>query len=1034
MFRKLFNRKLSYLAAMLMSVPASAAVVNDLGGDIELYVKHNVQNTETPRVMILFDTSGSMMWSVADGSSCGYDDDENQYIECSDSRLSVAKTAIIDLIDSSPDIDFGLMRFRNSSGSGGYVLSALGTAHATIKSKINAIVADGSTPLSETAYETYLYLSGGNMKYGDNVSSSWRDTSVDNGSSYTAAFTPETDVDGTAILRCDNTINVIMMTDGDPTSDTGVNDEIKALFPANDQPTSIATYQGYENYLHGLAKYMANNDLYAATPAVEETARTYTIAFGTGMSTQGKALLEEAAKQGLGTYLPAEDATALSTALKKTLEKIREVNDTFTSPSVASSQSDRTQSLDSVYYAMFYPKTSARWPGNVKKLQLVGDKVVDLDKADAIDSGGAIVENAKTFWLPTDELPDGNVVAKGGVNLHLSSRSFSKVYTDVGTGTPMPKFNKTNAKIGAGGTNAALATHMGIAKAQTLDYINWSRGIDIEKTAETGSTVKRTDILGDPLHSKPAAINYGDGATYLLFGTNAGYVHMFKDSGNTVKEMWAFIPYELYPIIKPLKENTAETKVYGMDLTPTIYFDDADGNGVVDTGDKVWAFFGMRRGGRSYYAFDITTPSSPTLLWANPITPSSSGMSNLGFTFSEPTVTFIDVDGYKDKPLLVFGGGYDKGKDNIAKTDDSMGNAIYIVDAETGTLVWSLSPGATGGTNTNFPGKHSVPGSIAVLDSDYDGYTDRLYAADTNGSVWRVDMPGSDPQSSDDPWTVFELAYLGGATKATDRRFFYQPEVARTYFSRVTTTDRTDANGTVTSITRQETPYEAVVIGSGNRAKPSDTEAANFLYMIRDENVITKSFDDVSSVPAKITQDKLMDMDETTFGSLLTDAAAFAKKEAEYGGFNGWKYSLATAEKALAKPAIIGGVAYFPTFTPSPDASANQCSLSGGTGSIYAFHLHYGVKVYDTLKIDAGDRIPPTPQMVFNNNADGDSQFLLIGIGGGEQSGVIKAKSIEDSAVPRDKDGDGTLDLIGSFAGFKTHRSYIFREESNKVN
>ena len=82
--------------------------------DIELYVNYDIEVTEKPRVLIIFDTSGSMAWSVVDGDDCGryssgpYDGD---YIPCSDSRIGVAQSAISGLVSSNPAIEFGLMRF-----------------------------------------------------------------------------------------------------------------------------------------------------------------------------------------------------------------------------------------------------------------------------------------------------------------------------------------------------------------------------------------------------------------------------------------------------------------------------------------------------------------------------------------------------------------------------------------------------------------------------------------------------------------------------------------------------------------------------------------------------------------------------------------------------------------------------------------------------------------------------------------------------------------------------------------------------------
>ncbi len=101
------------------------------------------------------------------------------------------------------------------------------------------------------------------------------------------------------------------------------------------------------------------------------------------------------------------------------------------------------------------------------------------------------------------------------------------------------------------------------------------------------------------------------------------------------------------------------------------------------------------------YAMDISDPDSPSLLWR--IDETSSGFAELGQTWSVPAVTRIP--GYRDgngipKPVLVFGAGYDTDKDSqdIA-TADTMGRGIFIVDAVTGALVWSMTPAADSLTN-----------------------------------------------------------------------------------------------------------------------------------------------------------------------------------------------------------------------------------------------------------------------------------------------------------------------------------------------
>ena len=53
---------------VLVGLAISAPVVAE---DIELYVNHNVQTNENARVLIVFDTSGSMAFSTLTGNDCG---------------------------------------------------------------------------------------------------------------------------------------------------------------------------------------------------------------------------------------------------------------------------------------------------------------------------------------------------------------------------------------------------------------------------------------------------------------------------------------------------------------------------------------------------------------------------------------------------------------------------------------------------------------------------------------------------------------------------------------------------------------------------------------------------------------------------------------------------------------------------------------------------------------------------------------------------------------------------------------------------
>ncbi|MDI4662697.1 hypothetical protein, partial [Cobetia sp. BMC6] len=123
-------------------------------------------------------------------------------------------------------------------------------------------------------------------------------------------------------------------------------------------------------------------------------------------------------------YIFAESAKALSDAFDDVLTDIREVNSTFSSPSVASNNSDKLSHRDAVYFPMFLPSNDARWRWNLNKLKVSGGVVVDANLASALGNDGAILSTAKTYWQSNSNLiADGGYVEKGGVNAYLAEQS-----------------------------------------------------------------------------------------------------------------------------------------------------------------------------------------------------------------------------------------------------------------------------------------------------------------------------------------------------------------------------------------------------------------------------------------------------------------------------------------------------------------------------------------------------------------------------------------------------------------------------------
>ncbi len=104
---------------------------------------------------------------------------------------------------------------------------------------------------------------------------------------------------------------------------------------------------------------------------------------------------------------------------------------------------------------------------------------------------------------------------------------------------------------------------------------------------------------------------------------------------------------------------------------------------------------------------------------------------DLGWTWSKPAIARIGVyfeDGGgnvipDDVFVAFFGGGWDR------RESDLTGNFFYAVDLATGATVVKENIGV------------SVPGSPAILDSDNDGFHDKVYFGDTNGGVYRIQYP-----------------------------------------------------------------------------------------------------------------------------------------------------------------------------------------------------------------------------------------------------------------------------------------------------
>jgi len=993
---------------LLLALAASGPLHAD---DTEIYQIYGGR----PKVLIVIDDSGSMS-TVLEGST----------------RMEIVQDVITNLITDNTDIDFGLMEFNsNTEGQnyhGGRIISRIigdmtDDQRTDMIGLLDSISAGGSTPLCESFYEAYQYLTGGAVVYGN----LWQrgDPARDALDRDQQAEDPEFTYQSPA-PEC-GPLFVVILTDGEPQNDTDANARIKNLIEAvTGEPVSCNTYPAYlqpdaENCMPELAEFMAGGLDGDSSDDDPPFAITYTIGFATDQQ-----LLSDTATMGRGAYYTADDTEELTTRFDAALASIRATDTGLTSPAVAVDTFTRTQSRNEVFFAMFKPDNGVNWPGNIKRLDISLDSdtgeaaLVDANGNPAIDvATGNIKVTATTVWSVDNQ--DGPVVTAGGVGALLKARDPAGRTLLINTGPgdsllPFDASNMTAAGFGFG-TDAELYNFLGVADEDEFNTVlDWGKGYDVEDEDEDGATDDTRWILADMLHSKPLVINYGartnafssdDPDQRIVVGTNGGFLHMFNN--NDGQEDWAFFPKELGPVLNLRREDSAPSHVYGIDSSAVVFTQDLnrDGNLREAEGDKVYLYFGLRRGGRMMYAMDISDPDDPSLLWR--IGETSSGFAELGQTWSVPVVTRIP--GYRDgngipKPVLVFGAGYDTNKDSQDTAQaDSMGRGIFIVDAVTGALVWSMTPDPKSLTNMEEAGLiHSVAASVTAFDSNGDELSDRIYFADTGGQLWRVDLPGAElPDVNQDTWRAVKIAAVNGGTAGTDRRFFNAPDVVRTAHLGVA--------------------FDAILIGSGDRtnpndlddpADPNDVAVQNQFYMFRDR-AINPYFTDAPSAAEcnadppsvdfrcrlPLAPDDLYDVSPNLVQAGTAEEQSAA--QAALLAADGWRLDLPNnGEKVLARSITIAGKVYITTYTPR-SVNANVCEPVAGQGRLYVLNLfNAGAEVdFDSngntdRSWIIGEILPDTPSPHFGE--DGQIRLLLPpGSGGG---GIINSPFITGESLP----------------------------------
>ncbi len=937
-----------------------------LADDTDIFFGQNSVTGQgsNPNVLLILDSSGSMSAGVP-GDALGRD------------RMEVMQDVANDFISNMEDVNIGLMRFDIRLGAGdaytdgGMIVHEVAPVQdnrTSLSNEVNAIVHAGNTPLQETYLESAYYWMGAPALYGIGSYEAYRHR---NGRYYARprASTPNSFVSGTTnydspiIGACQRNYSVYI-TDGVPTTDNNGTAIITSLI--NDPTYTEHTSRSCENpdgfggggdCLDELAEFLHANDFNDTLPGKQNVVSHF-IGFAIDLP-----FLSRSATAGGGTYYTADDADTLRNALGAIFNNVADDVNGFTAPAVTVNDFDRTTHLDQLYFTVFQPSDNYRWPGNVKRYKFVpneqgdGLSIIGWDNEVAVnpatgffydgrDNLGNVDPNVPTAWSYWSAMADGADVEVGGAADELTINR--KVYTNA-NGNSLSLVSRGNQTMRDELINTTVPYTAGdsIPWPSTADdtvvdrWLDWAAGIDSYDANGDGSFADARRSMGDPLHSKPVVVTYGGTSgtpeTVLYVGTNDGYLQAID--GDTGAELFSFMPKALWENIPYMAENPKlgfNSRRYGLDGPITVWKNDG-GDGVISGSDTVMLYVGMRRGGDAYYAFDVTNKNAPTLEWVF----DGSDHAAMGQSWSTPVrkkVNFGSNDSPNAKDVLIFTAGYDPAQDSKSTvSNDSYGNAVYMVDANDGSLLWSAS---NANATTIIPTmKNAIPGSVRAVDLNLDGMVDRMYTVDIVGRVFRFDVHNE----SSFEITGGAIAELGGTVNnnaSENRRFFYAP-------------DATIGNDNGRS-------FITITAASGHRADPLETGITDYLFGVRDYK------------PFEVIGNNSGDYNYGITTSTLTTLSTANSVVVPYGG-DGFKYQITgTGEKSLARSRVFSNTAFYTTYTPGSAPSSNPCAPAVGSGALYTIDLTTGAIVRDVLQ-KAG--IPPEVTFLFGDPYDTDTDI-----------------------------------------------------------
>ena len=260
---------------------------------------------------------------------------------------------------------------------------------------------------------------------------------------------------------------------------------------------------------------------------------------------------------------------------------------------------------------------------------------------------------------------------------------------------------------------------------------------------DTGYTTFKEKTIANGGQKDRKAMLYAAANDGMLHAFYSGVVSYDANSGTTTidatggQEAWAFIPSTVLGNLYKLADNDyANRHTFSVDGTPAI-------GDVYDATAAAWKTLlvaGLNKGGKGYYALDVTDPDNPKALWEfkwsntcyDVATSSTHGADcHLGYTFGKPVISKLND---KDHTWVVL---VTSGYNNVSgQAAGDGGGYLYVLNAMTGRILSKIATGA---------GNSTTPSGLAQINNFVDAAmvdntTKYVYGGDNNGNVWRFNV------------------------------------------------------------------------------------------------------------------------------------------------------------------------------------------------------------------------------------------------------------------------------------------------------